>query len=67
MSKYLSPNYHISIDTAKLMAKVQCNKFETVKTNLHQEYEPNLICYSCKLKECNQSHFLYCTALIGSN
>ena len=40
---------------------------EMVKTNFKQEFEPNLICNSCKLKECNQSHLLYCNTLIGSN
>ena len=35
--------------------------------NYQQEYKPNVICSSCMLKECNQSHLLDCEALIGSN
>ena len=40
---------------------------ETIKTNFKHEYEPNLTCNSCKISECNQSHLIYCNALIGSN
>ena len=40
---------------------------ENVKANFKQEYLPNLICNSCGRNECNQSHLLYCEALIGSN
>ena len=40
---------------------------ENVKCNFKEQYLPNLICNSCKLKECNQMHLLECSALIGSN
>ena len=66
MSKYLCPNHYMSIDTSKCVAKPQCHMIETVKTFKH-EFEPNLLCYSCKVKEWNQSHLLYCSALLGSN
>ena len=35
--------------------------------NFKHEYEPNFICNSCRNSECNQSHLIYCNALIGSN
>ena len=40
---------------------------ENKNANIKQEYLPNLICNSCKQNLCNQSHLLYCEALIGSN
>ena len=67
MSKYLCPNDYMSLNTSKFVAKTQCHMIETVKTNFKHEFEPNLLCNSCKVKECNQSHLLYCSALIGSN
>ena len=67
MSKYLCPNEHFSIETAKFIAKAQCHMIETIKMNFKHEYEPNFICNSCRNSECNQSHLIYCNALIGSN
>ena len=67
MSKYLCPNDYMSLNTSKFVAKTQCHMIETVKTNFKHEYEPNLLCNSCKVKECNQSHLLYCSSIIGSN
>ena len=40
---------------------------ETVKANFPQHYKPNLLCNLCFLSECNQSHLLNCTKLLGSN
>ena len=68
MSYFLCPNFEeIPIETAKFIAKVQSHMVENVKTNFPGKYEPNFLCQSCKLTECNQSHLLYCSALIGSN
>ena len=67
ISSFLCPNEYLTIDTAKYIAKIQCHMVETVKANFKQEYLPNLICNSCGRNECNQSHLLYCEALIGSN
>ena len=67
MSSFLCPNEHLKIDNAKFVAKIQCHMVETIKANFKQEYLPNFICKSCGLNECNQSHLLYCEALIGSN
>ena len=67
MSCFLCPNDYLTLDTAKFIAKVQCHMVETIKSNFKQEYLPNLICNSCGQNECNQSHLLYCKALIGSN
>ena len=67
MAKYLCPNDHTSIETAKFKAKTQCHMIETIKANFKHDYESNLNWNSCKLSECNQSHLIYCNALIGSN
>ena len=67
MSKYLCPNDYMSLDTSKFVAKTHCHMIETVKTNFKHGFEPNLLSNSCKVKECNQSHLLYCSSLIGSN
>ena len=67
MSNFLCPNEFSTIESAKFIAKIQSHMIETVKTNFKQEYLPNLICNSCGMNECNQSHLLYCEALIGSN
>ena len=40
---------------------------ETVRLNFQGFYKPNLICQSCKISECSQSHLLNCKMLIGSN
>ena len=40
---------------------------ETVKMNFKETYKPDLVCKSCSLSECNQSHLLNCSKLIGSN
>ena len=32
--------------------------------NFKNEYKPHYSCKSCNLSECNQSHLLYCSALI---
>ena len=50
-----------------MIAKIQTHMVETVKMNFQGHFKPNFICNSCKLNECNQSHLLYCTKLIGSN
>ena len=67
MSSFLCPNEYLTIESAKFVAKIQCHMVETIKSNFKQEYLPNLICNSCGRSECNQSHLLYCEALIGSN
>ena len=67
MSPYLSPNNEVPIDIAKFIAKVQCYMIENVKMNFQQEHKPNFLCNSCKKSECNQSHLMYCPALLGSN
>ena len=40
---------------------------EKVKMKFQQEYKHNFMCNTCMVKICNQSHLLYCEALIGSN
>ena len=68
MSNYLSSQIeNVPIETAKFIAKTQTHMIETVKTNFKEYYKPNLTCNLCLLNECNQSHLLYCTKLIGSN
>ena len=67
MSSFLCPNEYLTIETAKFVAKVQCHMVETVKANFKQGNLNNLICNCCERSECNQSHLLYCEALIGSN
>lgn len=68
MSKFLSShNEDTPIETAQFIAKVQTHMIETVKINFKEAYKPNFVCKSCNLVECNQSHLLYCSKLIGSN
>ena len=68
MSKYLtSLNENFPIETAKFIAQIQTHMVETLKPNFSAFYKPNLICNSCFLSKCNQSHLLYCPKLIGSN
>ena len=68
MSKFLSAqNEDTPIETAKFIAKTQCHMIETVKMNFKETYKPDLVCKSCSLSECNQSHLLNCSKLIGSN
>ena len=67
MSNFLCPHDEITIEVAKVVAKIQCHMVETVKINFKQELLTKLIRESCKTNECNQSHLLYCPALIGSN
>ena len=40
---------------------------EDVRMNFKEKYKPNLVCFSCKLCECNQEHLLECQSLIVSN
>ena len=40
---------------------------ETVRTNFKESYNPDLICKSCHMSECNQAHLIYSAKLIGSN
>ena len=42
------------------------HRVDKVKTNFPAQYKPNLICNSGQLSECNQSHIVYCSALIES-
>ena len=68
MSKFLcSENHDIPIETAKFIAKVQAHMVETIKINFQSNFKPNFRCDLCKMSECNQSHLLYCTKLIGSS
>ena len=68
MSNYLcSQNEYVPVETAKFIAKIQSHMVETVKYNFQEYYKPNLLCNLCFLSECNQSHLLYCSKLIGSN
>ena len=55
------------IETAKFIAKVQTHMVESVKTNFPSNHKPDLVCNSCRISECSQSHLLYCPELIGSN
>ena len=65
---FLCPNLEeIPIDTEKFIAKVQSHMVKNMTINFPGKYKPNFICQSCKLTECNQSHLLYCSELIGSN
>ena len=56
-----------SVETSKFIAKIQTHMVENIKMNFQGNYKPNFLCNSCKLHECNQSHLLYCSSLIGSN
>ena len=68
MSSFLTSNDHkIPIETTKFIAKVQAHMVETIKINFQSNHTPNLICNPCQMSECNQSHLLSCTKLIGSN
>lgn len=68
MSRFLTAQHeNIPIETAKFIAKVQSHMVETVKNNFKEFYKPNLLCNSCFISECNQSHLLYCPKLVGSN
>ena len=67
MSPSLMPNEEIPKEIAKFIEKAQCNMIDNVKMNFQKEYKPNYICNACMKNECNQSHLLYCSALLGSN
>ena len=67
MSNFLCSHDNFSIDTVKFIAKAQCHMIEIIKMNFQQDHKEDLICDSCRLKVCNQSHLLYCEALLGSN
>ena len=67
MSNFLCSHDNFSIDTVKFIAKAQCHMIENIKMNFQQDHKEDLICDSCRLKVCNQSHLLYCEALLGSN
>ena len=67
MSQFLCSHDNFSRDISKFMAKTLCHMIEKVKMNFQQEYKPNFMCNTCMVKICNQSHLLYCEALIGSN
>ena len=67
MSSFLSSQSEVPIETAKFIAKIQTHMVETVRMNFEGFYKPNLICKSCKISQCSQSHLLYCKKLIGSN
>ena len=68
MSNFLSSSYEdFSVETSKFIAKIQTHMVENIKMNFQGNYKPNFLCNSCKLHECNQSHLLYCSSLIGSN
>ena len=51
----------------KIKYQMKLHMIEIVKMNFKNEYKPNFICNSCNLSECNQSHLLYCSALIGKH
>ena len=40
---------------------------KNVKIIVQQKHKPNLLCHSCKKSVWNQSHLMYCPALLGSN
>ena len=67
LSFYLSSQSEVPIETAKFIAKVQSHMIESIKMNFQSHYKPNLVCNSCKISQCDQSHLLYCSKLIGSN
>ena len=67
MSPFLCPNVEVPVTIEKCIAKAQGYMIENVKMNFQQQHKPNFICNSCKKNKCNQSHLLYCPALIGSN
>ena len=58
---------YIPVETAKFIAKAQSHMIENIKTNFQGYYKPNLICDTCLISECNQSHLLNCQKLLGSN
>ena len=62
-----SKNEEFELKTSSFIAKVQTHMIENVKSNFKEYYNPNLVCNSCNLSECNQEHLLECTALIGKN
>ena len=67
ISSFLSSESEVPFETAKFIAKIQTHMVETVRLNFQGFYKPNLICQSCKISECSQSHLLSCKMLIGSN
>ena len=40
---------------------------ETIKIYFQGQFKPNFVCISCNSGIYDQSHLMYCTALIGSN
>ena len=67
ISNFLSSQSEVPIETAKFIAKIQTHMVENVKMNFQGNYQPNFVCNSCHISECNQFHLLYCKELIGSN
>ena len=49
------------------LLKLKATMFETIKINFQGQFKPNFVCISCNSGICDQSHLMYCTALIGSN
>ena len=68
MTKFLSSNVEdIQIKTAQLLTKIQLHMVKNIKISFKEQYNPNVVCNSCLLSECNQKHLFECWALIGRN
>ena len=67
MAPFLLSNEEVSIQIAKFIVQIQCRIIREVKFNFKNENKNNLLCNSCQLSECTQSHLLSCQKLIGGN
>ena len=73
MAQHLDANYlcsnseEVTNETTNFIAKAQSHMIETVKINCHGIFRPNFVCNSCHSGICDQSHLMYCKALIVSN
>ena len=67
MALYLLPNEDVTIQIAKFIDQIQCRIIREVKCNFRNYHKDNILCNTCKISKCTNSHLLNCQKLIGGN
>ena len=67
MIPYLLPNDDVTIQIAKFIVQIQCRIIREVKCNFRNDHKDNILCNTCKISDCTNSHLLSCFKLIGGN
>ena len=65
MANFLKTDF-LPIETAKFIAKIQCNMVEECPTNFKGSGR-NELCNNCNKENLNQEHLLYCNKLLEIN